>query len=135
MQCVSCKEPMLVLEADGVEIDFCLDCGGTWLDAGELEILTDDPERAAQILEETQKEGGHGKAGRKCPICRKRMDILLIGPEKKLEIDECPKRHGLWFDRGELEALLTFFDEHKHKRVAALLRKIFVSSPPHTSKG
>ena len=37
--CPACKEPMVVFELDGVEIDRCLRCAGTWLDAGEIEQL------------------------------------------------------------------------------------------------
>ena len=40
--CPVCKEPMLVLELDTVEIDHCARCGGTWLDAGELERIAGD---------------------------------------------------------------------------------------------
>jgi len=32
--CPACKEPLVVFELDGVEIDRCLRCGGTWLDDG-----------------------------------------------------------------------------------------------------
>ncbi len=39
MNCPVCKEPMIVLELDEVEIDHCISCGGIWLDAGELELL------------------------------------------------------------------------------------------------
>ena len=37
---------MITLELEDVEIDHCLDCGGIWLDAGELELLLDEPEKA-----------------------------------------------------------------------------------------
>ena len=30
---------MIVFGLEGVEVDRCLDCGGTWLDAGELDQL------------------------------------------------------------------------------------------------
>ncbi len=30
---------MIVLELSEVEIDHCVSCGGTWFDAGELELL------------------------------------------------------------------------------------------------
>jgi Zn-finger nucleic acid-binding protein len=30
---------MIVFELDGVEIDRCLRCAGTWLDAGEIDQL------------------------------------------------------------------------------------------------
>ena len=40
MDCPVCKnEPMIVLELNDVEIDYCLSCKGIWLDTGELELL------------------------------------------------------------------------------------------------
>lgn len=40
-RCVDCNVVLLIESLDGVEIDRCLDCGGIWLDKGELETLRD----------------------------------------------------------------------------------------------
>ena len=43
MDCPVCKDSaMIVLEMDEVEVDYCTECEGIWLDAGELEILLGD---------------------------------------------------------------------------------------------
>ena len=42
MECMVCQEPMIVLELDDIEIDYCVICAGIWLDAGELELLLED---------------------------------------------------------------------------------------------
>jgi Zn-finger nucleic acid-binding protein len=40
MKCPSCSEPALVISyRQGVEIDFCPQCRGVWLDRGELDKL------------------------------------------------------------------------------------------------
>ena len=40
MQCPVCKEPQLVMtERQGIEIDYCPQCRGVWLDRGELDKL------------------------------------------------------------------------------------------------
>ena len=40
MKCPSCKEHNLVLaERQGIEIDYCPDCRGIWLDRGELDKI------------------------------------------------------------------------------------------------
>lgn len=40
MKCPSCKEPSLVIsERKGIEIDYCPDCRGIWLDRGELDKI------------------------------------------------------------------------------------------------
>lgn len=51
MKCPHCKEPNLVMsERKGVEIDYCPDCRGVWLDRGELDKILErsreeEPER------------------------------------------------------------------------------------------
>jgi Zn-finger nucleic acid-binding protein len=42
MRCPACKETRLTLaERQGVEIDYCPDCRGVWLDRGELDKIID----------------------------------------------------------------------------------------------
>ena len=46
MKCPACTDTLLVMsERQGVEIDYCPQCRGVWLDRGELDKLLD---RAAQ---------------------------------------------------------------------------------------
>lgn len=45
MKCPKDGMDLTTVELHGVKIDSCATCGGTWLDAGELEQLT-RPERA-----------------------------------------------------------------------------------------
>ncbi len=47
MKCPHCSESVLVMtERQGVEIDYCPQCRGVWLDRGELDKLLD---RAASL--------------------------------------------------------------------------------------
>ena len=39
MKCPVCKEIMIVVEHDKVEVDHCTNCQGVWFDAGELELF------------------------------------------------------------------------------------------------
>lgn len=40
MKCPACKEPNLVIsERQGIEIDYCPECRGVWLDRGELDKI------------------------------------------------------------------------------------------------
>lgn len=50
MDCPVCKEPMIVLELNEVEIDYCSSCRGIWLDAGELALLLEDTEKKDRLL-------------------------------------------------------------------------------------
>ncbi|SFH34833.1 TFIIB-type zinc ribbon-containing protein [Pedobacter insulae] len=42
MKCPSCNETLLMTEKRGVEIDYCPNCRGIWLDRGELEKIMDN---------------------------------------------------------------------------------------------
>ena len=37
--CPVCGEPMAVFEFEGIGVDRCVRCGGTWMDTGEVEML------------------------------------------------------------------------------------------------
>ena len=52
MKCPTCTDAALVMsERQGVEIDYCPQCRGVWLDRGELDKLI---ERSAQIAQAPQ---------------------------------------------------------------------------------
>jgi Zn-finger nucleic acid-binding protein len=40
MHCPKCGQPLYKIEYKGVTIDRCPGCQGVWLDAGELEVLS-----------------------------------------------------------------------------------------------
>lgn len=137
MDCPVCKNAMVVLELQQVEIDHCFACGGIWLDAGELELLIDDPVRSAQLLESFEIDATCTEAKRKCPICRRKMEKVVVGPsphqgsaetgadKPQLLIDRCRKRHGLWFDRGELQNILERAKLDEQSKIQQLLMEIF----------
>ena len=108
MDCPVCKEAMVVLELQQVEVDYCFGCGGIWLDAGELELLLhksggEEDELGPALAQEGKKVKGQK---RRCPKCRKRMLQLTVGETPSVTLDRCPRGHGLWLDDGELSELV-----------------------------
>jgi hypothetical protein len=124
---------MVVMELNDVEVDHCPVCRGIWLDAGELELLLEPDDSAS--LQEAEKArrardgffaslktgAGAGERKRKCPICRRGMEKIVCGrriaaggrsPDNihagapGVIIDRCVRNHGLWFDDGELHAIV-----------------------------
>jgi Zn-finger nucleic acid-binding protein len=98
---------MIILEFHEVEIDYCPACQGIWLDAGELELLFEDRDILAGFL--TAGDAAAVAAGEKkrpCPICDKKMEKQATGGDAPVVYDKCPAGHGLWFDNGELAAVL-----------------------------
>jgi len=39
MLCPACKVPLTITERQGIEIDYCPQCRGVWLDRGELDKM------------------------------------------------------------------------------------------------
>lgn len=125
MDCVDCREPMIVLEVDQVEIDFCLECGGIWLDSGELGILLDDEKAVEEFLKKPVRSNRIHESERLCPECEKNLDELLVDPDNGIYIDRCPDRHGIFFDRGELKQVIGLFETGASTKVSSFLQDIF----------
>lgn len=125
MDCPVCREPMVVLELDEVEIDHCISCGGIWLDAGELELLLEDSDGKDSLLSSFQPDKNPREKSRKCPICLKRMEKVCCGTEKKIHVDRCRENDGIWFDVGELEEIVEMGNLDRSSRVLDLLKAMF----------
>ncbi len=62
MQCPVCENTKLAIaERQGVEIDYCPDCRGVWLDRGELDKII---ERSAEDQPESSGGSDHGDRDR-----------------------------------------------------------------------
>ena len=128
--CPECKEPLVVFELDGVEIDRCLRCSGTWLDAGEILQLTRLRNGAPDRLEAAISQQGDGrKDDRHCVRCSAKMRVITVNA---VEIDRCPRGHGLWLDRSEMETLIASFQGGDGGAMARLLGEL---RPSRDKKG
>jgi Zn-finger nucleic acid-binding protein len=117
---------MITLELADVEIDYCTDCSGIWLDAGELEILLGDPEKSKHLLDSFKIDTASTEKPRKCPICLKKMKKIIVGTSTPtLLIDSCKKGDGLWFDKGELKDIFDRAMLDKDSKIQNLLADIF----------
>ena len=117
---------MITLELEEVEIDYCTDCGGIWLDAGELEMLLGQPEKARKLLDSFEAAPQCAEAKRKCPICDKKMHKIVVGKSQPaLLIDKCAKGDGLWFDKGELHEIFDRAQLDSDNKIRELLADMF----------
>jgi len=126
MNCPVCKEPMIVLEYESVEVDYCVSCEGVWLDAGELELLFGDAAACVAFLTIGNPADARGEKRRRCPICRSKMTKEATESDPPVLFDHCPRGDGVWFDKGELEQVM----QHgkglaDDGRVSGFLRDIF----------
>jgi Zn-finger nucleic acid-binding protein len=125
MDCPVCKKSMLVLELQQIEIDYCQNCSGIWLDSGELELLLDDTEEKQRLLGSFQIDPDNPEKKRRCPKCTKKMNKVFVGNGKKVLVDKCKKDHGIWFDSGELHQVVELGSVDKNNKVIQLLNDMF----------
>jgi Zn-finger nucleic acid-binding protein len=122
---------MITLELADVEIDHCTDCGGIWLDAGEMELLLGEPETAKRLLHSFKVDHTSTEKPRKCPICDKKMQKIIVGTCQPIPlIDKCRRGDGLWFDKGELHNIVDRAKLDKENKISKLLADMFGHSKP-----
>ena len=133
MECPACNEVMVVLEYDEVEVDYCVACGGIWLDAGELELLFGDRKLTEGFLNAGSAAARTAEKARLCPICFGKMKKRSTGGAAPVTYDFCRRGDGMWFDQGELGAVLEQGSPAPGgEAVCAWLREMFSATRPGT---
>ena len=110
-KCPRCKTEMELEVVEGIELDICYSCGGTWYDREELE------EHLAKASGESSEDdaGAAAKADwqrkdamyLKCPKCGRPMNRVNFGRRSGVIVDVCGP-HGVFLDAGELEQIGSF---------------------------
>jgi len=124
VNCPACSNPLIVLELNEIEIDYCTACEGIWLDSGELELMLGDSSEKDKLLASFTPDQRHDEKQINCPICRSKMNKVLVDSVHKITLDECKKKCGFWFDKGELLDVIKLGSEEKNK-VVKLLQEMF----------
>ncbi len=140
MDCPVCRDAMIVLELDNVEIDYCSTCSGIWLDKGELELLLESSSKKDDLLASFRLDLQNKEKKRPCPICLKKMqkvfstvgESILIDKTSSLKVsggsilvDKCRQGDGIWFDKGELSGIIQRSSLDKYNKVLNLIRDMF----------
>ena len=71
MKCPNCNETLAMTERQGIEIDYCPNCRGVWLDKGELDKIieksleqrTPEPNQSNPSYNNPNNQGGYGGGG------------------------------------------------------------------------
>lgn len=110
MLCPVCSQPMVIVEFQNIELDTCVNCQGLWFDAQELGQLFELAGVAQEYSALARQLDRLPRAAtrRKCPRCRRRLEPVRAPARHGADVilDQCPRGDGLWFDQGELSALL-----------------------------
>ena len=125
MKCPACDELMIVLELEEIEIDYCTECEGIWLDGGELELLLEEVSEKEELLASFKVDDSSDETKIRCPICIKKMEKVLVGKENKILLDRCKNHHGLWFNKGELYEVVKLGSIDEENKILTLLKEIF----------
>ncbi len=128
MICPRCSVDLKAEKADGVPVDRCPGCWGTWLDKGEfaqllslsLRSLRFSEEETDSVLKGLVHEANTPKPRPDpllpCPRCGKSMGKVRHNAARLIHLDRCDA-HGLWLDAKEL----------KQAQVAAQALKLVLS--------
>lgn len=65
MKCPNCNETLVMSDRNGIEIDYCPNCRGVWLDRGELDKIIERssqhaPSRPTEVYREKQYDNREG---------------------------------------------------------------------------
>lgn len=87
------------MSVGGARFEHCPGCRGRWIDWGTFLAMWAEMAQAAPPELHPRDDGARE---RRCPVCSDamaRVELLVI------PLDHC-QRHGVWFDRRELETSL-----------------------------
>jgi Zn-finger nucleic acid-binding protein len=116
----------------------CPRCSGLFLKREAFEAVTKDADTRAKVrLAEPPADAAPASAAppgkrasgafpavryRPCPACRKLMNRSNYGGGSGIVLDAC-RDHGLWFDKGELAAIVDFLEKGGWDRIRARERE------------
>ncbi len=127
MICPVCKDDMIVVEHNEIELDYCTSCNGVWFDSGELELLLESAglDGPQPFLDDifNSPEASSSEKKRRCPIGGRKMRKITIGEGDEILVDICQEGHGLWFDGGEVEQLIRLL-AGKSSRESGIQQKV-----------
>jgi Zn-finger nucleic acid-binding protein len=93
---------------DAGSVRGCSGCGGQWVRAEILQDMAVTMQITARPFR--MQWVRHGRETLSCPTCAQAMETWKL---YEVPIDRC-QRHGIWFDGGELMAVLLASCEFEH---------------------
>jgi uncharacterized protein len=56
MNCPNCKVPLVMSDRQGIEIDYCPQCRGIWLDRGELDKIIERSTNEVKVNQQPNQQ-------------------------------------------------------------------------------
>lgn len=127
MKCPKCNNVLITVERNDIELEYCPECGGFWLDADEWTLIKENFEIPFEIVDLMKLNpvslSVAGEDARYCPVCVSRMEKISLGG---LILDRCVNRHGVWFDKGELSEYINKNSDVKQNETITFLGEKFI---------
>lgn len=101
--CPRCEKRLSAPPPDSPGSWVCASCAGTWLESEAFARVCAQATVAADPGKPRRRELVEPVRYALCPACSSVMARVDIGSANGITVDVC--RHGVWLDRGELEAL------------------------------
>lgn len=125
--CPDCRLELAAHAFGAVGYAECPRCAGLFLRREAFEAVTKDadtrakvrlaePAPAASPSAKVSSTGLPAVRYRPCPSCRKLMNRTNYGGGSGIVLDAC-RDHGLWFDKGELTAIVEFLEKGGWDRI------------------
>ncbi len=124
MKCPRCPGSLTPQKYEQISIDRCSGCGGTWLDAGEIQTLnrTQDATFSPEMTASALQGAGTGvsleehRSVELCPKCSARMNPMNFNYSSGVIVDLCPNQHGMWLDSAELDKVQIHWEHWEKQR-------------------
>jgi Zn-finger nucleic acid-binding protein len=110
--CPRCRKELVVEDYADTPLDECVQCGGVFVEAWILDRLAAAREARMSLAISLPDRPLHRETEvryLKCPRCSALMNRKIFGRSSGIAVDVC-KDHGMWFDAGELAAVITFIE-------------------------
>jgi Zn-finger nucleic acid-binding protein len=122
--CPRCRATLAIQPLGDVDGLGCSACGGIFLPRGLVTELMEGHDAGRRLRLAFPR--GRGDAPEsdsevrylRCPACDNVMNREIFGHISGVIVDAC-RSHGVWFDAGELDAILTFVEEGGIERMRA----------------
>jgi len=110
MKCPKCNSDLVKITRHGIEVDYCTNDHGMWLDFTELdqlenEAFNDEDEKGSLIFSSTTTEN-------RCPKCNVQLKQFKYRAYD-LTLEFCENKDGFWLDAGEDDRIIQLMKQRK----------------------
>ncbi len=113
-ECFLCHKDLEKALLYNIEVDYCPDCHGIWIEEDELRLAKDRKDENLKWLDidlwDDEKKFKISKGNKLCPVHRLPLYEVEYG-DSKIKVDVCSICHGIWLDRGEFKQIIDYLKE------------------------